>query len=308
VEGERVVLQPKHLVQEIVKIARETFPKSIEIDDFPASDLWMVNGDATQLHQVLLNLCVNARDAMPGGGKLALSLENFQIDDYFASMMPGAKAGPHVLLKVSDTGTGISSAVLGKIFDPFFTTKEQGKGTGLGLSTVIGIVKSHGGILNVRSTPAQGTTFEIYLPACPEEAAANAPHDKQSNAQIGNGEQILIVDDEIGIRTVTGAMLRKSGYEVLQAGEGTEALALYAQHSAGIAVVLTDLMMPNVDGLTLIRALRKMNPNVRVIASSGQGQDARLAELRALNPDAFLAKPFSREKLLGTLKQVLQRN
>ncbi|MGV3532916.1 MAG: response regulator [Chthoniobacteraceae bacterium] len=308
VEGERVLLQPKQLVQEIVKIARETFPKNIEIDDFPASDLWMLKGDATQLHQVLLNLCVNARDAMQRGGKLSISVENLAVDEHFASMLSGLQPGPYVLIKVSDTGTGIPSGVVGMIFDPFFTTKAPGQGTGLGLSTVLGIVKSHGGVVNVQSKNGSGTTFEIYLPASREHAAPKIVTPRSVAPHAGNGERILVVDDEIGIRTITGAMLKKSGYRVLQAGEGTEALALFAQHSADIAVVLTDLMMPNVDGLTLIRALRKMSPGIRVIAASGQGQDARLSELRSLNPNAFLAKPFSREKLLGTLQQVLQSN
>ena len=195
VEGQRVVIQPSHLLEEMSDIARKTFPKSIDVTNRYPKDLWSIQGDPTQLHQVLLNLSVNARDAMPDGGSLVLTAENFNVDEHYASMTPEAKVGVYVVLSVKDTGQGMSRATIEKIFDPFFTTKELGKGTGLGLSTAVGIVKSHGGFISVYSELGRGTTFKIFLPAKTDvgaHLAANAP----TGSLKGNGEMILVVDDE----------------------------------------------------------------------------------------------------------------
>ena len=266
--------------------------------------MWPVTGDPTQLEQVLLNLAINARDAMPDGGALVLRGENFELDAQYASMMPGAKVGSYVLLAVSDSGSGIPREVIDRIFDPFFTTKEAGKGTGLGLSTVMGIAKSHGGFVNVYSEPGRGTTFKVFLPAAPG-AAADPALPADSEPLHGNGELILVVDDEAGIRMVTEAMLSHFGYNVLTSADGAEGVALYMQHRAEIKVVLTDMVMPHFDGVALTRALKRIDPGVRIIASSRHTDDTRIAALGALGVKKFLSKPYQAAKLLAVLHETL---
>ena len=261
VEGERVALQPKHLIKEIVKILRETLPKSIEINFKIPDDLWIISADATQMHQVLMNLCVNARDAMPEGGSISIKAENVVVDENYARMHLEAKAGRFVVINVSDTGPGMSPEIQSRIFEPFFTTKEMTKGTGLGLSTALTIVKSHGGFINVYSELHKGSQFTLYLPAL--DAPGLADHEKaQTDLPIGNGELILVVDDEESIREITRGTLETFGYNVLTASDGTEALAIYADKKNEIAVVLTDMVMPFMDGPATIRALQRMNPAV----------------------------------------------
>jgi len=304
-DGDRLLLQPIYLVQEIVKIVEKTFPKSIDVHTNYPEDLWAIVADPTQLHQILLNLCINARDAMPGGGTLTLNLENFEVDDHYASMTPGAKAGPHVLLEVRDTGSGISRENLKKIFDPFFTTKELTQGTGLGLSTVIGIVKSHGGFIQVYSEVGRGTGFKVFLPANASELATPSALEAAPLPR-ANGELLLIVDDEESILQVARAILENHGYRVLTAVEAPEALALFALRMNEIDLVLTDLAMPFMDGVALIRTLQKMKPNVRVVASTGRnGQDGRADEIAQLNVRASLNKPYNKNKLLAVLHEVL---
>lgn len=304
VEGERVLLQPSHLLREMDKIAAETFPKTLAIRSDIPGDLWTVTGDATQLHQVLMNLCVNARDAMPDGGTLTVAAENFELDESSAAMTPGGRVGPYVMLQVSDTGIGIPRETLAKIFDPFFTTKELGKGTGLGLSTVMGIVKSHGGFLKVASEVGRGTTFRVYVPATVESRLMEREI-QPMRLQRGNGELLLVVDDEASIRQVTAAILRKHGYEVLLACDGTDALATYAQRNGTVEAVLTDVVMPYIDGVALTRALKKLNPDVKIIASTGQGENARMGELHSLGVESFLSKPYTTEKLLRAIHELL---
>jgi PAS domain S-box-containing protein len=306
-DGNRVLLQPIYLVQEIAKIAEETFPKSMAIRTNYPEDLWTIVADPTQLHQILLNLCINARDAMPTGGTLTLALENFDVDDHYASMTPGAKAGPHVLLKVSDTGIGIPRETIDKIFDPFFTTKQLGQGTGLGLSTVIGIVKSHGGFMQVYSEVGRGTSFKVFLPANTSELA-DAETPEAEPLPPPNDELLLIVDDEKCILQVARTILEDHGYRVLTAADATEALAIFALRMNEIGLVLTDLAMPFMDGVALIRTLQKMKPDVRVIASTGRGdQDERANEIAHLNVRANLTKPYNKNKLLTTLHDVLTK-
>jgi nitrogen-specific signal transduction histidine kinase/ActR/RegA family two-component response regulator len=311
VEGKRVLIQAKHLVKDMVKIAQQTFPKAISVKSKVPADLWPILVDATQLHQVLLNLCVNARDAMPTGGTLLVHLENIRLDEQYVSMNPEAAPGPYVRLRVSDTGTGIPPEIIHKIFEPFFTTKELGKGTGLGLSTVLGIVKSHGGFLEVHSQGGRGTTFEVYLPATPEERI-EADQPTVTLALDGHGECILVVDDEPMIREVTQKTLEKHGYRVLLAEDGVEALALYAQHRDEINAVMTDIAMPWLDGVAAIRGLKKMNPAVKVIASSGHGstrwRSEKMAQLNEMGVTAFLAKPFNANKLLVSLQEIIRPN
>jgi len=299
VEGDRITLQPRHLIKEIVKILNDTLPKSIEVAFQASEDLSVVAGDATQLHQVLMNFFVNARDAMPGGGRLTITAENVYIDDNYARMNLEAKPGSFVLITIADSGVGISPHVINRIFEPFFTTKEHGKGTGLGLSTALGIVKGHGGFINVYSEPGRGTQFKIYLPAAetPFTALANS----SASLPVGHGELILVVDDEIAIREITKGTLEAYGYRALTASDGTEAVALYAQHKDEIKVVLTDLMMPYMDGPATIRALQKLNPKIRVIASSGLSESGRAIE----GVKMFLPKPYSAERLLKALADVI---
>ncbi len=307
-KGERLLLQPAHLINDIAGIAQQTFPKTITVRTRFSEFLSPVEGDPTHLHQVLLNLSVNARDAMPAGGTLTLSAENFFVDDHYAHMMPEAKAGAHVLIEVNDTGMGIPRDIMDKIFDPFFTTKDLGHGTGLGLSTAIGIVKSHGGFLSVSSEVGRGTTFKIYLPARTNGAEA-LPEGANTVLPPAKGELLLIVDDEKPILEVGQALLESHGYQVLTADDPTEALAIFASRKEEIKLVLTDLVMPIMDGAALIRTLRKMKREVKVIAStSGSGQEQYAHDLAGLNLSACLTKPYSNDKLLTTLHNVLTHN
>ena len=305
VEGERITLQPRHLIREIVKILKDTLPKSIEVDFSAADDLWAVAGDATQLHQVLMNFSVNARDAMPGGGRLSIGADNIYIDDNYARMNLEAKPGRYVRIIIADTGVGMPAHIIDKIFEPFFTTKEHGKGTGLGLSTALGIVKGHGGFINVYSEVGRGTQFRIHIPAAiydQSDQSDTAPPELPA----GNGELILVVDDEASILEITRGTLEMHGYRAITASDGTEAVALYAQHKDEIKVVLTDMMMPYMDGPATIRALQKLNPRVKVIASSGLAENVRLAEAAGGAVSKFLSKPYTAEKLLETIAEVLK--
>jgi PAS domain S-box-containing protein len=304
IEGERTPVQPKHLVKEIVKIARDTFPKSIDVRCEIADGLWPISADATQLHQVLVNLAVNARDAMPHGGILTIKAENTTIDESYARMHLEAKPGKFVLLTVADTGTGMPPEVMSRIFEPFYTTKEQGKGTGLGLSTALTIVKSHGGFINVYSEPNKGTNFSVYLPAI-ETAARAQGEPPQAELPQGHGELILVVDDEEAIRVITKGTLETFGYRVMTASDGTEALALYAASRDEIKVVLTDMAMPFMDGAATIRALQRLNPQVKIIAASGLTPHGMPAEAAAAGVRVFLPKPYTAEKLLRALANVL---
>lgn len=304
VEGERVPLQPKHLIKEIVKILRETLPKSIEITHNLPDDLWIISADATQMHQVLMNLCVNARDAMHDGGLISIKAENIFVDENYARMHIEAKAGRFVMVTVSDTGQGMSPEIQSRIFEPFFTTKEMTKGTGLGLSTAVTIVKSHGGFINVYSEIHKGSQFALYLPALDRPGTVEAG-ESQTDLPLGNGELILVVDDEESIREITRGTLEAFGYTVLTASDGTEALALYADRKNEIAVVLTDMVMPFMDGPATIRALQRMNSEVKIIAASGLSAGLKAGESALEGVKIFLSKPYTAEKLLKAIAELL---
>ena len=271
-------------------------------------NLHAVHGNATQLHQVLMNLCVNARDAMPNGGILSINAENLDIDENYAAMNINdyvgthISVGVHIVVTVSDTGLGIPPETLERIFEPFFTTKEQGKGTGLGLSTAIGIIKSHGGFINVYSEVGKGTQFKVYLPAV---QTAEITVDEKEEIPTGKGESILIVDDEANIRNVTKISLEKSNYNVLTASDGIEAIAIYAQHKNDISAVVMDMMMPSMDGITAIRALQKINPKVKVIAVSGLATSEKVDTAINGGAKSFLSKPYTSKQLLIKLHQVI---
>jgi PAS domain S-box-containing protein len=305
VEGDYAPLQPRRLIKEIIKILADTLPKDIEITSSIPSDLWDVVGDATQLHQVLMNLCVNARDAMSHGGALRIEAENIDIDERYAQMNIDAKPGRYVCILVSDTGTGITEANLTKIFDPFFTTKEQGQGTGLGLSTVASIVRSHGGFVTVYSELGQGSQFKIHLPAI-ESAQAPATQAARSDLPMGSGELILVVDDESSVREIAREALQTFGYQVLMAGDGAEAVAMFAQHRDDVRCVITDLMMPFMDGPATIRALRKLAPGLKIIATSGLKANGKATEAAQLGVTNFLPKPYTAAALLKAVAAELR--
>ncbi len=302
VEGERMVFQVSGIISENAKIAKKTFPANIEIKTDIPKDLWHISGDATQLNQVIMNLCMNARDAMSNGGILRISAENHVINEDYTRINIEAKAGSCVVITVSDTGAGIPPDILDRIFEPFFTTKELGKGTGLGLSTALGIVRSHGGFIDVYSEVGKGTAFKVYLPAvtAPETLKVQ---ECQYELPAGHGELILLVDDEDQIREITQITLEKHGYKVITANDGKEAVALYSRHREKIRLVLMDMMMPVMDGQASIRELRKANPEVKVIAVSGLTEKGKIAKTD--DALAFLMKPYSAEKLLNTIHEVI---
>ncbi len=305
VEGQRTPLDVSLIIKDVRHLVRETFPKNIQVHCSIAEDLPAVLGDHTQLHQILLNLCVNARDAMPAGGVLTITAVSTAVDALAASTQGEARACPYVLIKVVDTGTGMPPEVVDKIFDPFFTTKEVGKGTGLGLSTVLAIVKSHGGFLEVLSESGHGTTFSIFLPS---NIAAGGP---QTGVFIealprGHGELILLVDDEAAVRAIARETLEAFGYRVLSAADGAEALSLYSVHQAEIAVVITDLMMPVMDGRVTIQVLRRINPQVKIIAGSGVASEGTMVRMSELGVEHFLPKPYTTQAVLDALDRVLR--
>ncbi len=305
IESGRASVQPAHSILEIANLARETFPKSIHIQTRTPQDLRTVCCDSTQLHQVLLNLCVNARDAMPAGGDLTVIAENVWVDADQAAKIPAAKPGPYVVITISDTGIGIPPDMQKKIFEPFFTTKEAGKGTGLGLSTTLDIVKSRGGFVNLSSAPGKGTAFAVWLPAQTGEKPA-VSRAEETRLLRGQGELILVVDDEAALRAVTKEVLRAYGYTVLTAANGFDAVALYSQHKDEIKVVVTDMMMPGMDGDALIRALTEVNPAARIIALSGHpGAEYETKGLEA-GAKTFLPKPYTVETLLTALAEILR--
>jgi len=282
-EGRRVEIKVADLIADVVRIARDTFPKSIEIATEVEPNVPFVIGDPTQFHQVLLNLCVNARDAMPGGGRLTLA----------------AKArGGYVVLYVEDTGPGIPPSLIDKIFDPFFTTKEAGKGTGLGLSTSQTIVRSHGGKIEVLSEPPHGARFEIHLPVAPVSAAPASSGEPAATPR-GSGQTILVVDDEPSVRLVMRTALERAGYNVLPATNGREAIDVFkGQPEGSIAAVIIDMMMPVMGGVPAMQEMVKINPNVRIIAASGIPDNEATEKAVGRQVRQFLAKPFSTDKLL----------
>jgi PAS domain S-box-containing protein len=302
VSGEHVVLQLKHLITDLAKLLHETFPRSIRIET-AFENLHLVKGDATQLHQVLMNLCVNARDAMPNGGSLRIEATNVLLDKRQSPMHPKPLSGSYVLLTVADTGEGIPADLLDKIYEPFFTTKGIGKGTGLGLSTVLSIVKTHHGFIEVSTQVGKGTTFHVYLPATGE--AEPGSKSEPLSPPMGHGEQILVVDDEIALLEITRETLELFNYRVLAAKNGAEAVAVYRQHQSKIEVAIVDMMMPIMDGTATIQALREINPHARVICASGLSSQPNLTDAAPLKVQASLKKPYTPEKLLTTLRRVI---
>jgi PAS domain S-box-containing protein len=305
VKGERILVQLKHIIDEVIKIAAETFPKSIDSRTNIPRDLWTVLADPTQMHQVLLNMLVNARDAMPKGGSLTISAENITLDENYSRMHLEAKPGPYVSIVITDTGTGIPADIREKIFEPFFTTKDIGKGTGLGLSTALAIVKSHGGFINLESEMGKGTTFRIYFPATGSTSGVPAAS-QEADLPMGNGELILIIDDEAAVREITKETLQAHGYDTITASDGAEGVAVFAENKKKIKAVITDIMMPVMDGIAVIHAMKRIRPDVKIISASGLTSEGQGSTQSDTNVKAFLAKPYTAEKLLKVLAEVLE--
>jgi two-component system, cell cycle sensor histidine kinase and response regulator CckA len=292
-QGEqRVELASDALIGSVQKLLFHAMPSNIEIRVSLEDELWAVHADATQLRQVLLNLCLNARDAMPEGGLTTTSIQGT------------VKFGPHVCISVTDTGTGIPPEIIGKIFDPFFTTKQIGKGTGLGLANVVAIVKSHRGFLGLESKPGIGTTFHIYLPALVDETADRSVVLTPRPAVQGRGENILLIDDDEGIRTVMDLLLSTHGYRVTVAADGDEGMELLRKQPDAFALVMTDLEMPGTSGADVIREIRALPAPPKLLVVSGAPDDLGAAAI-SLGDVEFLNKPMTSESLLTTLRRIL---
>ncbi len=298
-EGESRVLQLKHLMHEVATVVGQTFPKSISVRESAAADLWLIQGQVTQVHQVLLNLCVNARDAMADGGTLEMRAENQILDDKSAAALPDAKPGRWVVLKIKDSGSGIPAAVLKLIWEPFFTTKAASGGTGLGLATVRGIVAKHGGFIILESEVGRGTVFRIFWPAvdAPEETLKAAP----KSLSRGRNELILIVEDEKDNREVLQNVLVGAGYRVVTAKDGAEAISMVERRGRELAVVITDLDMPVLSGKALISRIRALDLGIKIMLMSGSVSPADL------DCDAMLAKPFGVDVLLLQVNALLEK-
>jgi hypothetical protein len=303
-EGERAPLRISHLIKDISKILQETLPKNIELQIVVPEGLWMVIGDTTQVHQVLMNLCINARDAMPDGGRLVIKARNRFLVEEEERLVTNPQQRQFVRITVADTGVGIPPEIIDRVFDPFFTTKEKGQGSGLGLSTVQGIVRGHGGFVNVISQPGKGTEFKIYLPA-QDIVFSEAVEEVRQALPTGHDELIMVVDDEADIREVTSRTLESNGYRVVLAKDGREAVEIYRKRGNEIDMVLTDMVMPNLDGPGTIRALKQMNPHVVVVATSGVKTTGKLAEATQEGARSFLPKPYTADKLLAVIADAL---
>jgi len=300
-DTEHIHLCLRQLIAEIARIAAETFPRNIRIHTDTAVDLWPMQGHPTQIHQVLMNLAVNARDAMPEGGRLELGAENVCLEADAPVLPAGAAPGAYLRILVSDTGTGIAPELLPKIWEPFFTLKPDGCGTGLGLSTVQRIVMAHGGFVHAESTLGQGSRFSVYLPACSSAKAKTAVPD--ASAPRGRGQQILLIDDEQAFQEIARSIFVKNGYRVLTANDGAEAVELFSRHRGEIDLVMTDMVMPCLDGAATIRALRRMAPNVPILAASGLSENE--TQVPSGERAAFLSKPFTSEAMLQTVAHLL---
>lgn len=304
--GTLAVLNLRDLVRAVEKLIRATFPPEVRLESQVSREVWPVMGDALRLHQALMNLCLNARDAMPDGGTLSLALSNVNVDAAYAAMVPGAAIGQYVCLAVSDTGSGIAAEQLDQVFDPYYTTKEGGHGTGLGLPTVLGIVQGLGGFMRINSIVGTGTVVELYLPAT---AAAEAGKSGGSHfgSLGGQGETLLVVDDETAVRESLRRTLERNGYRVLEASHGAEALAVFARNEGRIQLILTDMMMPVMNGPALVQAVRSIDLRVPIVGMTGLADPKRVKGLERVALTAMLEKPFSGDRLLKTLAVTLPR-
>jgi signal transduction histidine kinase/CheY-like chemotaxis protein len=304
VKGDRIILQLKLIVWELLHFISETFPPNVKVVKHCPKGVWYVLGDSTQLYQVLMNLSINARDAMPNGGTLTIDLQNITLSEQEARLHLGALPGMYVILSVKDTGNGISPELINRIFDPFFTTKEPGKGTGLGLSSSLSIVKSHGGFIDVHSEVGKGTEFKVFLPAKEEKAKAGVSQD--CKVTMGHGETILVVDDEKTLQDLLRPTLEKQNFKVLSAFDGIEAIAVYEENQNKIDIVLLDMLMPKLSGLSTIPKLKQINPQIKIICMTGSMLDNLGSEMNAaIRKLPFLQKPFNYEDVATMVNEVL---
>jgi two-component system, cell cycle sensor histidine kinase and response regulator CckA len=309
VSGERAELDVRELVGDVLGIVRDAFPRSVRVEADLDARLAPIVGDATQIHQVLMNLLVNARDALPEGGCVHVRAGTVVLDRTYAAVTPEASAGTYVAIDVQDEGTGMSPEVVDRVFEPFFTTKPHGEGTGLGLSTTLAIVRGHGGHVSVYSEPGEGTTFRVHLPVAAGSsyrADSDAPEDAVPLE--GDGERVLLVDDEASVRDVTRQTLRSHGYEVEVAADGAEAVARFAEDPGSFELVITDVMMPIMDGPATVHALRSIRSEVPIIATSGLDAAGYTGKVVTVGADHVLAKPYTATALLALVRQVLDEH
>ncbi len=305
-DGVRSLIQPRYLLKEMVVLMRQTYPREIDLQAELPEELWTIQADPSQLHQVLLNLCVNARDAMPRGGRLVIGATNRVLAESDPRLPPNVRGGPYVELAVSDTGHGIPQEIRHRIFDPFFTTKPVGKGTGLGLSTVLGIVKNHGGFVVLESSSSAGSTFKVFLPATPDGAVPVAGPASEPEPAGEEGRTILVVDDERTIRDSMRAVLEAQHFRVLSAAQGESGLAIYHAQRAKIDLVVTDIMMPVMTGVEMIRQIRVADPKIKIIAMSGLNEETHGSELAEQGVTDLLLKPFDGPELLKRVRRRLR--
>jgi nitrogen-specific signal transduction histidine kinase/CheY-like chemotaxis protein len=308
VEGRRIPVQLDTIVGELLTFGRETRPPDITLSSKIAPGLWPVEGDPTQLLQVLMNLVTNARDAMPSGGHLSIEARNVTLTDVYSSVTHPATPGDYVHIQVEDDGIGMTKEVVEKIFEPFFTTKPQGHGTGLGLAVSIAIIRSHGGFMQVYSEPGHGSRFQVHLPAFSgaDLAAAKSLHADELQLERGDGQLVLVVDDEDAIRQVTRRTLEAHGYRTLVAANGAEALDIIETHPEPVELVFTDMMMPVMDGAALAASLATSHPDLPIIATSGLNANGGLAQARNAGVRRFIAKPYTTGELLAGVQDALR--
>ncbi|MGB2868050.1 MAG: PAS domain S-box protein [Bacteroidota bacterium] len=297
-------VQVNEIVPEMAKLIDETFAKTVTIAVHLDEKLPSIIGDANQIHQVLLNLCVNARDAMPSGGTLSLNTTLVR-RGALRLQFPKANAHEYVCVKITDTGIGMDEATRNRIFEPFFTTKERGRGTGLGLAVVFGIMESHHAFIDVETELGKGTTFYLYFPVHTRELARTAPDEEREKEVRGGTETLLLVEDEELIRETIAAVLGDKGYTVLTAVDGSEAIQMYKQRATDIALVLSDIGLPKIGGVEVFSTLKELNPNVKVILASGYLEPKTKTELVKAGAKAFLQKPYEETELFGKIREIL---
>ncbi|NNL42261.1 MAG: response regulator, partial [Desulfobacterales bacterium] len=297
-----------HQVEHIHKLLKRTIPKMIDIELHLEEKLKIINADPAQIEQVLMNLAVNARDAIHEEGKLIIETENVTLDEEYCKTHLGTRPGEHVLLIVSDTGAGMDRETADHIFEPFFTTKGMGKGTGLGLSMVYGIINSHGGYISCYSEPGEGTTFKIYLPVIDAEIKEEILEQKEEIIPAGGSEAIILVDDEEFILELGEEILSKFGYRVYTAPDAESALKIYQEMKNSISLIILDLIMPGMGGRRCLEELMKMNPSLKVIIASGFSVNGPAKEILQSGAKGFIDKPYDVKQMLNMVREVLDKN
>ena len=292
-----------HIVKRVLPLISGTFDKSIDIENILDPEIMVIRGDIGQLEQCLLNISINARDAMQGGGKLVIETSNQRLDEDFVRVHIGSQEGDYVVLSVTDTGTGLPPEIRDHIFEPFFTTKKESGGTGMGLATVYGIVKNHGGFVTVYSEPDQGTTFKLYFPAIMEKVQESP--DIEDKEGLRGDETILLVDDEEVVRDLWGAVLGELGYNVLIAGSGEEALRIVRKKKNKIDLVILDYIMPGLGGKETFAKLKEIVPDIKVLVSSGYSKNGKVSEFLQEGSEGFIQKPSQIREITETIRKIL---